>query len=387
MFPSEGYGDIVEFENFSKQMRIPFIIYCDFEAFGRKLDTCFPEPSRSNATMTVNYEACGYGHQVVSSDPRYTKPPVIYRGPEVAKHLLKNLFQEEEYIRKILDNIEPLKMTQKDEINFQNATNCTICGDVFSNTSGKVGDHCHVSGKFRGAACSACNLNFQQPAFIPVFFHNLRGFDSHLLLKGICLFKNKRINVIPNNMEKYISVSLGSLRFIDSFQFLPTSLAGLVEDLVNENPSNFKLMEKEYQDEDKRSLLLRKGVYPYTWMDKETKFDVLSLPPKEAFYDDLAKNHISNEDYDHAKLVWNTFDIRSIGQYHDLYLKSNVLQLGCVVKRFRDECMFNYGLDPAHFYTSLGLAWSAALKVSKCRLQLITDPDMYLFVEAGMRGG
>jgi hypothetical protein len=122
-------------------------------------------------------------------------------------------------------------------------------------------------------------------------------------------------------------------------------------------------------------------------MDKETKFDVLSLPPKEAIYDDLSKNHISNEDYDHAKLVWNTFDIRSMGQYHDLCLKSDVLQLGCVFERFRDEYMFNYGLDPAHLYTSPGLAWSAALNVSKCRLQLITDPDMYLFVEARMRDG
>lgn len=76
-----------------------------------------------------------------------------------------------------------------------------------------------------------------------------------------------------------------------------------------------------------------------------------------------------------------------MGQYHDLYLKSDVLQLGCIFERFRDECMFNYGLDPAHFYTSPGLAWSAALKISKCRLHLITDPDMYLFVEMGMRGG
>jgi hypothetical protein len=184
---------------------------------------------------------------VVSLDARYTKPPIIYRGLDAAKHLLETLFQEEEYKREILDNIEPLKMTQEDEINFENATNCTICGDIFSNTSGKARDHCPVSGKFRGAACSDCNLNFQQPTFIPVFFHNLRGFDSHLLMKGIGLFKNKRINVIPNNMEKYISFSLGSLRFIDSFQFLPYSLPGLVEDLVNENPSNFKLMEEEYQ--------------------------------------------------------------------------------------------------------------------------------------------
>lgn len=185
---------------------------------------------RGPTRLWLNYEACGYGYQVVSLDPRYTKPPVIYRGLDAAKHLIENLFQEEEYKREILDNIEPLKMTQEDEINFENGTNCTICCDIFSNTSGKARDHCHVSGKFRGAACSDCNLNFQLPTFIPVFSHNLRGFDSHLLMKGIDLFKNKRINVIPNNMEKYISFSLGSLRFIDSFQFLPYSLAGLVED-------------------------------------------------------------------------------------------------------------------------------------------------------------
>ena len=106
-------------------------------------------------------------------------------------------------------------------------------------------------------------------------------------------------------------------------------------------------------------------------MDKETKFDVLSLPQKEATYDDLSKNHISNEDYDHAKLEWNTFDIRSMGQYHDICLKSDVLQLGCVFERLRDEYMFNYGLDLAHLYTSPGLAWSAALKVLKCRLRLV----------------
>ena len=220
-----------------------------------------------------------------------------------------------------------------------------------------------------------------------MFFHNLRGFDCHLIMQGVGFFKNKKINVIPNNMEKYISFSLGSLRFLDSFQFLPNSLAGLVYDLVNENPKHFTLLENEFPNDKQLSLLLRKGVYPYTWMDCEEKFDVESLPPKESFYDDLSKSHVSEEDYQHAKLVWDTFEIQNMGQYHDLYLKSDVLQLSCIFERFRDECMSNYGLDPAHFYTSPGLAWSAALKVSKCRLQLITDPDMYLFVESGMRGG
>lgn len=386
-FPTKGDGDIIEFDDFQKQMRVPFVIYADFETFARKVDTCVPNPSKSNTNTVINYKTSGFGYQVVCSDQRFTKQPVIYRGPEASKHLIEKLFEEEQYIKGILDRIEPLHMTPEDEDTFETATHCFICCNVFNSTSGKVRDHCHISGKFRGAACSNCNLNFQHPSHIPVIFHNLRGFDSHLIMQSVGLFKHKRINVIPNNIEKYVSFSLGSLRFLDSFQFLLNSLAGLVDDLVNENPDHFRLLKKEFPDNEQRSLLLRKCVYPYTWVDSESKFDVNHLPAKEDFYDNLSKSHISDDDYEHARLVWDTFNLDSMGQYHDLYLKSDVLQLGCIFERFRDECMFNYGLDPAHFYTSPGLAWSAALKISICRLHLITDPDKYLFVVAGMREG
>lgn len=134
---------------------------------------------------------------------------------------------------------------------------------------------------------------------------------------------------------------------------------------------------------------MRKGVYPYTYMDKEEKFVMTCLPSKEDFYNDLTKSHISEEDYDHAKRVWNVFKCCNMGDYHDLYLKSDVLLLNCVFERFRDQCMETYGLDPAHYYTAPGLAWSAALKVSDCKLELITgdNAEAYLFIESGLRGG
>lgn len=154
-------------------------------------------------------------------------------------------------------------------------------------------------------------------------------------------------------MEKYVSFSLGSRRFLDSCQFLSSSLSTLVEDLANENPSHFEsFLSKEFPFAEERALLLRKGVYPYTWMDCIEKFDTTCLPPKEAFYNDLLKCHISDEEYNHAKMIWNCFKLQNMGQYHDLYLKSDVLQLACVYEKFRDECTSNYGLDPAHFYTS-----------------------------------
>ncbi|VDI45057.1 Hypothetical predicted protein [Mytilus galloprovincialis] len=110
---------------------------------------------------------------------------------------------------------------------------------------------------------------------------------------------------------------------------------------------------------------------------------------RDAFYNDLTKIHLADEDYEHAKMVWDTFEIEDMGSYHDLYLKSDVLLLNCVFERFRDQCMEIYGLDPAHFYTCPGLAWSAALKVAKCKLELITEDnaEAYLFIESGLRGG
>lgn len=86
--------------------------------------------------------------------------------------------KEEEYIREVLDKIEPLTMTKEDEIVFNNSKNCGICGELFTQSTGKVRDHCHVTGKYRFAACSNCNFNFQHPNFIPCYFHNLRGYDS-----------------------------------------------------------------------------------------------------------------------------------------------------------------------------------------------------------------
>lgn len=309
---------------------------------------------------------------------------MIYRGPDASKHLLKALFKEEQKIKEILNKIEPLQMTSEDEQRFQLSTHRHICNEPFTLTSVKVRDHSHLSGRFRGAAHNSCNLNYQHPDFISVYFHNLRGFDSHLLMEGIGIFKGRKINCIPNNMEKYVSFSLGSLRFVDSFQCLQSSLSNLLNDLMQEDSQHFQALRKEFPIEEQFSLLLRKGVYPYRFMDKEEKFEMNCLPSKTDFYNDLTKSHISDDDYEHAQRVWCTFNI----QHHDLYLKTDVLLLRCVFERFRDQCMLTYGLDPAHYYTSPGLSWSAALKVTKCQIEVITEDnaEAYLFFESGLRG-
>ena len=122
-------------------------------------------------------------------------------------------------------------------------------------------------------------------------------------------------------------------------------------------------------------------------MDGMDKFQEQQLPPKEAFYSKLTEEHISGEDYQHAQTVFATFQLQNLGEYHDLYLQSDVLLLADVFENFRNICLNYYELDPAHFYTSPSLAWAACLKMTDVELELLTDPDMYLFVEEGIRGG
>ena len=117
------------------------------------------------------------------------------------------------------------------------------------------------------------------------------------------------------------------------------------------------------------------------------KFKETKLPPKEAFYSKLNMAGVREEDYEHARRVWKEFGLKDLGEYHDLYLKTDVILLANVFEEFRKVCLKNYGLDPAHFYTAPGLAWKACLKKTRIRLELLLDPDMLLTFERGIRGG
>ena len=167
------------------------------------------------------------------------------------------------------------------------------------------------------------------------------------------------------------------LKFIDSFQFMNSSLETLVK---NVPLSDLKYTSQEFQDE-KLELMKRKEVYPYDYMNSFDKFDDRNLPPKKEFYSLLADEDINDEDYKHAQNVWTTFKLESMGQYHDLYLKSDVLLLADVFEKFRMTCLQYYELDPCHYFTSPGLSWDAMLKMTEIKLELMTDIDKFLFID------
>ena len=235
---------------------------------------------------------------------------------------------------------------------------------------------------------------------LPMIFHNLQGYDAHLFIKQFAKVPGD-LFTIPSTEEKYITFSKFievdqyypkkrekrlfkkfEIRFIDSYKFLNSSLAELVKNL---SPSDFENINRETKDNS--YLLRRKGVYPYDYVFSIERLKETKLPPKEAFYSKLDDKEISDEDYQHALNVWNTFNCQTLQDYHDFYLKSDVLLLADVFENFRKSCVKHYKLDPCHYYTAPGLAWDACLKETKQELQLLTDYDMLMMFEKGIRAG
>ena len=173
------------------------------------------------------------------------------------------------------------------------------------------------------------------------------------------------------------------LVFLDSFQFMSSSLDNLIKNLPDEA---FKYTKQEFKKE-QFNLMKQKGIYPYDHMDSFDRFNETKLPVQQDFYSILNNEHISDEQYKHAQNVWDTFNLKTMGDYHDLYLKSDILLLADVFENFRKTCLQYYKLDPCHYFTSPGLSWDAMLKMTDIKLELMVDIDMFQFIEKGMRGG
>ena len=157
-----------------------------------------------------------------------------------------------------------------------------------------------------------------------------------------------------------------------------------IEGLTKKFPSLYQFWNG---DLNKFVLLLRKGVYPYEYMDSWEKYDENALPYKKDFYSSLNLEDISDEDYAHAQKVWEVFKINNLGDYHDLYVQSETLLLADVFQNFRNMCLEIYELDPVYSVSAPGLAWQACLKSTEVKLQLLTDYDMILMIKKRIGGG
>ena len=382
------------FKNFYKHMKAPYAVYADFECILRKINTCKPDNKPSFTVKTEKHEPCGFSYMIARSDGQtfgpYTyrgedavyvflryllnhetemredvanKRPLVmtnkdwqkYRNPTEChicnKSLYKDLYLD---LMEVYDSDSGKYCGQshrrcyyqaaknryalreirkpKDAINKSitiNQETCLFCADplLVPNFKDSVRDHDHMTGKYRGAAHNECNFRLKlnlKTMPIPVIFHNLKSYDGHLLMQAIARMRGE-IKCIPTNTEKYISFSLGNLRFIDSVNFLLSSLDKLVKGI-----DEFPIMQRRFPEETMRRLLLKKGIYLYEYMDSFDRFHETQLPEKEKFYSSLSGQGITDEDYAHAKQVWQALGCRNLSDYHNLYVETDTLLLADV---------------------------------------------------------
>ena len=204
----------------------------------------------------------------------------------------------------------------------------------------KVRDHCRYTGKFRGAAHSICNLSYKVPREIPVVFHNGSTYDYHFIIKQLAEEFKGQFRCLGENTEKYITFSVPikkehdngktttyKLKFIDSFRFMPTLLSNFANNLSEIN--------------------------------------------KNTFYGKLNLENITVKNYAHVQKVWEIFEIKNRGEYHDLYVQCDTLLLADVFENFRDKCIEIYKLDPAHFFTCTRISMTSLLKKNRSKFRII----------------
>ena len=396
-------GTYLKFKNYLYSERAPFVIYADFESLLKPLETCKPDPNKSYTHKYNKHEPVSFVYYIKSFNESVYKSKLKSYVKENEEDLdtidvFINWLEEDVKIISELGNKEMI-ITAEEQEQFNQASNCWICEKLL-NLDDRVRDHCHFTGRYRGAACNRCNLKYRKPNNISVFFHNLAGYDSHLFIKKLNVTEGN-IDCIPNNEEKYISFSKtiktreytnkrGEIKnkkikivFKDSMKFMLSSVEALVNNLSEDD---FKNLEKYFIPEEIK-LLKQKGFYPYEYMDNIEKLKDTKPPPQKAFYSKLTGKGINNYNYNHVLNVWKTCKIKKLKEYHEVYNKTDVLLLADVFEKFRDLCLMNYGLDPAHYYTAPGLAWDAMLKMTKINLELLSDVDKLLMIEKGIRGG
>jgi len=392
------------FNEWSKMLSPPFVIYADMEALLLKSEKV--EEEGVNILQTHKPIAVG-SYLVAHSALKYPSELKLFKGRSCFDNFCQYLEELAIYIYEYnkINCKKPQDRTNKEEVeNFEKATECKFCKESFEKTE-KVWHHCHVSGKFIAPICQSCNTKIHQPIrTLTVVFHNLKNYDMHgLCIEGFSKRNKWTLKPIAQTREKYMTLTVTtvvaknnldqpiffSIRFIDSFQFLSTSLAKLVNNLDKNTMIHTKQMRELYSHDAfpiSDNVLFGKGVFPYSYLDNESKLDELSLPNIYAFDDKLTNTSMNFDDYTRARMAFLQFGCTTFGDYMYRYLELDCRLLADVFENFRQVNIGDCGLDPINYITLPQYSFSAAFLGGK-QLHLLTDVEMYNHFEDGIRGG
>ena len=366
-------NNTIKYNQGEKSIKLPFVVYADLECLLEKISTCQNNPNESSTTEINKHVPSGYSLVTHCSFDKLKNKFDHYRGKDCMKKFCKDL---RTHATKII-NYEKKKMiplTIKEKIHYNEQEICYICKNEFDNIDKKhykVRDHCHYTGKYRGAAHNICNLRYKVPREISIVFHNGSIYDYHFIIKELVKEFDGNFECLGENTEKYIIFSAPikkkienkdieiayKIKFIDSYRFMSSSLSKLIDNLsegLHNNKyldyescldymktKNEKLIlkcfnckqnyEKDFNKElikrfastyefcngnlNKFILLLRKGVYPYEYMDNWERFDETSLPNKESFYSNLNMEKTEDIDYRHGNSVFKRFKLKNLGEF------------------------------------------------------------------------
>ena len=384
-------NNIIKYNQGEKSIKLPFVVYADLECLLEKMSICQNNPNESSSTEINKHTPSGYSMFTHCSFDQSKNKLDHFRGKDCMKKFSKDL---REHATKII-NYEKKKMislTTKEIIYHNEQEICYICKKTFDKNNYKVTDHCHYTGKCRGAAHNICNLRYKIPKEIPVVFHNGSTYDYHFIIKELVKEFDGNFECLGENTKKYITFSVPikktiknkdieityKIKFIDSYRFMAMSLSKLVDNLsegiqnnicadckscldyiktkneklilkcfnceqyykIKFNKELIKRFASTYEfcnkDLNKFILLLRKGVYPYESMDNWERFNETSLPNKKSFYSNLNMENIEDIDYRHVNNIFEIFKLNNLGEYHDLYVQSDTLLLADVFEIFRN---------------------------------------------------
>ena len=301
----------ISFKNYNKQIPAPFKIYADFECLLKNIDSEINNDCFSYTAKYQDHIPCSFAYKLVCVNDKYSKDVALYRGKNAAYKFIQSIFKEYSYCRSIMKKHfnKNLVMSAEENEKFEKSNICWICGKIIDVDDNKVRDHCHITGKYRGSCHWSCNINLKVSKKLVAIFHNLRGYDRHLIFKELHKFTCS-ISVIPNGLEKNMSFTLNkNIIFIDSMLVINSSLYKLVKNL-----NDFKYLNSGFSGK-KLELVKKKGLYPYEYMNGFKRFKENRLPDIDCFFNSLKNCCINDEEYQRVCNVWKVFGIKILGEF------------------------------------------------------------------------
>lgn len=290
ILPDEN-SKVLAFKNYKFKESVPFVVYADLECI------LVQDGNETNVQTHIPCSIAYYLH--CSYDDSFSKFK-LNRDPNCIDWFIQELYNVALFVDGKLSKIIPMETLSSSQIDeFKMAKFCHICTKEFNESDlSKHRDHCHFTGKYRGAAHDSCNINYKKPHDIPIIFHNLSGYDAHFIIRALATNIKGRVELLPINKETYISFKKKidgtkvNLKFIDSYRFMSTSIDELAKYVDNKDK---RITQRFYNSREQFELVTQKGVFPYEYIDKWSKLNETDLPLRKDFYSKLNNTKISKK--------------------------------------------------------------------------------------------